>query len=166
MSGTLFWITGLSGAGKTTVGKMLYNYLKKKNPATVFLDGDILREVFGNDLGYSIEERHKSATRNAHLCHMLTFQGIDVVCCTISMFDDIRDWNRTNIENYREIYLKVSNEVLLQRNQKDLYTSSKSELVGFGVNMDEPKCPDMTIENDGKKSLDEILSKIVEVFKL
>ena len=64
MKGSVFWITGLSGAGKTTIGRVLYQHLRRKNASVVFLDGDLLREVFGNDLGYSVEDRHKSAMRN------------------------------------------------------------------------------------------------------
>ena len=53
----VYWITGLSGAGKTSVGILLYEKMKQKYSNTVFLDGDVLREVFGNDLGYTREER-------------------------------------------------------------------------------------------------------------
>ena len=122
--GYVYWITGLSGAGKTSIGKSLYQKLKQKSPNTVFLDGDVLREVFGNDLGYTREERIKCAMRYARLCKMLQEQGLNVICCTISMFDCIRAWNRENIENYREIYVRVSMEVLKQRNQKGLYNTS------------------------------------------
>ncbi len=54
--GMVYWITGLSGAGKTTIGKLLYEKIEENNPNTVFLDGDILRKVFGDDLGYSRKE--------------------------------------------------------------------------------------------------------------
>lgn len=101
----VYWITGLSGAGKTSVGKLLYKKMKQKYQGIVFLDGDVLREVFGNDLGYTREERIKCAMRYARLCRMLQRQGLNVICCTISMFDEIRNWNRENIENYREIYV-------------------------------------------------------------
>ena len=86
--GTLYWITGFSGAGKTTIGQELYKLIKQDNPACAFLDGDKMREVFGNDLGYCKEDRFKSAMRFARLSEFLTSQGIDVVCCTVSMFDD------------------------------------------------------------------------------
>ena len=49
----VYWITGLSGAGKTTIGKLFYEELKTEHPNTVFLDGDMLRKVFGDDLGYT-----------------------------------------------------------------------------------------------------------------
>lgn len=66
-------------------------------------------------MGYSKEDRLKSAIRNSRLCKLLSDQGIDVICCTISMFDAIREWNRENIKNYFEIYLDVSLETLKDR---------------------------------------------------
>lgn len=62
--GNVYWITGLSGAGKTTIGKIFYGKLKEIYSNTVFLGGDTLREVFGNDLGYSDTDRRK-------MCHAL-----------------------------------------------------------------------------------------------
>ena len=98
--GIVYWITGPAGAGKTTIGKLLYEKIKETEPNTVFLDGDTLREVFGNDLGYSKEDRRKCAMRYSRLCAMLQSQGMNVICCTISMFDSVREWNRANISNY------------------------------------------------------------------
>lgn len=164
--GFVYWITGLSGAGKTIIGKCLYTELKKKKANIIFLDGDILREVFGADLGYTREDRHRSAMRNARISKMISLQGIDVICCTISMFNDVRDWNRNNIKNYREIYLKVSNEILIKRNQKGLYESSKNELVGFGVDVEYPQYPDLIINNDGEKCPEEIAKNIMKEFSL
>lgn len=149
----VYWITGLSGAGKTTIGKFLYAELKEKYINTVFLDGDTLRQVFGNDLGYSQKDREICAMRYSRLCEMLQKQGLNVVCCTISMFDRVREWNRKHIENYREIYIKVSVSTLQNRDQKGLYSrylqGKEQELAGFQVGMDEPKNPDLILENDG-----------------
>ena len=110
--GTVYWITGLSGAGKTTIGQLFYEKLKRDFPNTVFLDGDILREVFGADLGYTEMERRKCAMRYARLCDMLQRQDLNVVCCTISMFEAVREWNRRHIDSYKEIYVKVSMDTL------------------------------------------------------
>lgn len=157
--GQVYWITGLSGAGKTTIGKIFYNQLRSKYANTVFLDGDMLREVFGNDLGYSDADRHKCAMRYSNLCKLLQQQGIHVVCCTISMFQDIRQWNREHIENYHEIYVKVSDETLHMRNQKGLYSKYKNgeekELAGFQVGMELPENPDLILQNDGEKTPEE-----------
>lgn len=157
MAGTVYWITGLAGAGKTTIGKLLYKKIKEIKENVVLLDGDMLREVFGNDLGFTIEERKISATRNSKICQMLALQGIDVICCTISMFEDIRKWNRKNNKNYVEIYLKVPMDILRIRNQKNLYSRVEQDLVGLGIEMEEPVNPDMTIINDGALNPDEIL---------
>ncbi|KHM51660.1 hypothetical protein NZ47_09325, partial [Anaerovibrio lipolyticus] len=156
MSGTVYWITGLSGAGKTTVGKILYGKLKQKKENVALLDGDALRQAIASDLGYSQTERHESARRNAGLCKLLADQGLDVVCCTICMFEEIRQWNRANNEKYFEVYLKVPLEVLKKRNQKNLYEEAPDELVGLGVGMEEPKHPDFVVINDGSKAPGEI----------
>ena len=163
---SVYWITGLSGAGKTSVGKLLYKKMKQKYPATVFLDGDVMREVFGNDLGYTREERIKCAMRYARLCRMLRAQGMNVICCTISMFDEIRNWNRKNIENYREIYVRVSMEVLKKRNQKGLYSVSagNQEVAGIQVEIEEPKNPDLILDNEGDISVSELVNKVIEKF--
>lgn len=160
MEGRLFWVTGLSGAGKTTIGTILYKKLKEKYPNTVLFDGDTLRQIFGNDLGYSKEDRFACAMRYARLCKLLTEQGIFVVCCTISMFDDVRKWNRENISDYSEIYIKVPIEVLEKRNQKNLYHDVKKgtaeNVVGMDLELELPQNPDIVLVNDGVKSPEEI----------
>ena len=157
---TVYWITGLSCAGKTTIGKLLYEEIKKTKPNTVFLEGDTLREVFGNDLGYSKEERRKCAMRYSRLCAMLQEQGLNVICCTISMFDSVREWNRENIQNYKEIYVKVSVETLRMRDQRGLYSGEQREVVGVHMEMEEPKCPDLVLENNGEKTPEKLIQEI------
>ena len=80
--GRVYWITGLSGAGKTTIGTALYNKLRKRKDTVVMLDGDKLRGAYGNAFGYSAEDRERGGLCNAKLCHLLAEQGIDVVCCS------------------------------------------------------------------------------------
>lgn len=163
--GTVYWITGLSGAGKTTIGKLLYEKIKEQHPNTVFLDGDMMRKVFGEDLGYTKEERRKCAMRYSRLCAMLQAQELNVICCTISMFDSVREWNRENIPDYKEIYVKVSMETLMARDQKGLYSGISEEkqkqVVGVHMDIEEPKCPDLILKNDGEKTPEEQVREIV-----
>jgi len=164
--GVVYWITGLSGAGKTTIGKLFYEKMKKEYPNTVFFDGDTLRKVFGDDLGYSKEERRRCAMRYSKLCRLLEEQGINVICCTISMFDSVREWNRENIKNYCEIYVKVSMDTLITRDQKGLYSGTtverEKEVVGVHMELEEPKTPDLILQNDGERTPEEQAEKIWE----
>lgn len=164
--GTVYWVTGLSGAGKTTIGSLLYERLKKIDSSLLFLDGDTLRMVFGNDLGFTLEDRKKSAFRNSRLCKLLSDQGAGVICATISMFHDVRKWNRDHIDNYKEIFIRVPLEILQRRDQKKLYSSSAlnqvSNVAGIDLEVEFPSEPDVVIDNDGTQSPDQIVDQLLK----
>lgn len=151
----VYWLTGLSGAGKTTIGRLWYEELKRTGEATVFLDGDELRQVFGGQMGYTLEDRRKAAMNYARLCALLSRQGLTVICCTISMFDSVRAWNRENIPGYVEIYIKASIETLRRRDQKGLYSAGKQNVAGVDFKVELPKAPDLILENDGQNTPEE-----------
>ena len=163
--GRVYWITGLSGAGKTTVGTSLYDHLRRQKDNVVFLDGDILREVFQNT-DYSYEARKTLGFQYARLCKLLSDQGMDIVICAIVMFDEIREWNRENFSDYMEIYLEVPMEELQRRNQKKLYSQAAAgevrNVVGMDLELELPKNPDLTIRNYGDTSVKEALKRILE----
>lgn len=170
--GIVYWITGLSGAGKTTLGKLLYDriYQDKKN---VFrLDGDIGRKAYLDNIGYTKEDRKKAAYRHSSVSKMIADQGIDVICCTVSMFDEVRQWNRKNFDKYIEIYLDVPMAVLIQRDQKGLYSKVKNgktqDVVGMDLRLEFPKTPDIRLVNDGKlpaEEMFEIMWKEIQAVK-
>ena len=160
--GILYWITGLSGAGKTTIGNRLYYQMKSRDSNTIILDGDILKKIAGKDLGYAREERLERAYRYCSLCKLLTDQGINVIICTIAMFDEIRDWNRNHIENYVEIFLDVDMEILKLRNRKGLYSYKGGNIAGIDVEIEYPKNPDIVINNDGSISVKKSVQKILD----
>ena len=157
--GTVYFFTGLAGAGKTTIGGSFYYRLKATKPNVVLLDGDQIRPVFCEDTGYTHEDRVKRAWRIFRVCKMLAEQGIDVVCCSIAMYADVRQWNRENIVNYKEIYIKVRPETLQQRNQKGLY-SSDDKVVGVSLPFDEPQTSNIVIENDGQEQPEAIVERL------
>ena len=165
--GTVYWITGLSGAGKTTVGTGVYEYIRSKQPNVIRLDGDILREIFKNT-DYSYEGRKKLGFRYSDLCRMIALQGIDVVISTIVMFDEVRDYNRETIDNYREIYLRVPIEELEKRDQKGLYTQAKTDdktqVYGMTLQVEFPKHPDVIIDNYGDISPNDAIEIICDRF--
>lgn len=157
--GTVYFFTGLSGAGKTTLGGLFHRRLKAREANVVLLDGDSIRLVYNEDISYTEESRRKGAGRTFRVAKMLSDQGIDVVVCSICMYADLRAWNRANIENYREIYIKVSKETLIRRNQKGLYTGG-TNVVGIDLPFDEPKSPDYIIENDGRETPEAIVARL------
>ena len=89
------------------------------------LDGDELRDVFGatatNPQNYGRESRLALAMQYAHLCRVLAKQGHTVVIATISLFREVHSWNRVNLPDYFEAYLKVPVEELRRRDPKGIY---------------------------------------------
>ena len=165
-TGTLYWITGLAGAGKTTIGKEVYALLKRKKEGLVFLDGDILRPVLGDMFGYSYSERLRCAQQYSRICKMLTDQGLDVVICTISMFDLVRQWNREHFVNYFEVFVDTPMEILREKNKKDLYQDTvngdEKQVAGVSFEVQLPKKPDFRIVNDMTTDPREWARQIVE----
>jgi adenylylsulfate kinase len=166
--GILYWITGLSGAGKTTIGTRLYYELKKQKDNVVLLDGDILKNIVDDSLGYTEEDRRKRAMKYAGICKMLTDQGIIVICCTIAMYDEVRDWNRKNNNGYVEIFLDVPVSVLMERDQKGMYSRQKKgelkNLAGIDMQVEFPKNPDIVIHNDGRYTVRQCVEKILHTW--
>lgn len=163
--GTVYFFTGLAGAGKTTIGGLFYRELKAQKPNVFLADGDQTRSIFGRS-GYSTEARKDAARRGFRLWRELAEQGIDVVVCSIAMYREIQQWNRENIENYKEIYIRVTRETLYRRDQKQLYSSGRKEVVGVDLPYDEPRDADVVVQNDGQETPEEIVSRLRSMFGL
>lgn len=157
--GTVYFFTGLSGAGKTTLGGLFHRRLKARKSGVVLLDGDSIRLVYNEDISYTQDSRRKGAGRTFRVAKMLSDQGIDVVVCSICMYSAVRAWNREQIADYKEIYIKVRRETLLRRNQKGLYTVG-TNVVGVDLPFDEPQQPDMVVENDGGETPETIVERL------
>lgn len=142
---------GLSGAGKTTIGKKLFERVYSRYANTVFLDGDILRDVWGDSLGHDIESRRINAHRISHLSAMLDKQGIHVVAAVLSIFPEWQEWNRKNIENYFEIFLDVPMDVVKKRDAKGIYKKAEAgeinNVVGVDIPFPKPKEPDIILKS-------------------
>ena len=80
------WMIGLSRAGKTTLSELLYDKLKSRVSNLVLLDGDAVRELFGNDVDHTINGRRKNAERLSHLSKFLSNQNIHVIAAVLSIF--------------------------------------------------------------------------------
>jgi adenylylsulfate kinase-like enzyme len=162
----VYWITGFSGAGKTTISIRLANMLRAQGKIIFLLDGDAMREILPFETGHAPQERKKIAYFYSHLCKSLSDQGITVVCATISMFHEVRSWNRSNINDYTEVYLKVPPETLIERDPKNIYKKLKlgeaSDVVGFDLPGEEPENPDIILEPRNNEPPDELTQRLYE----
>ena len=156
----VYWLTGLSGAGKTTIGRLWRDELRNMGQTVIFLDGDEMRSVFGVGLGFSGADRRKLAESYGRLCALLAGQGVTVVCCTISMFHSVRAWNRANIPGYYEVYIKASMETLRRRDQKGLYSQNADNVAGVGLQVELPDAPDLVLDNNGDKTPEQQVARL------
>jgi len=134
MSGRVIWVTGLSGSGKTTLARALLPGLPQPR---LLLDGDQMREALEPlGRGYGPEERFRLASTYARLCRLTAGQGLNVVCATISMFHEVRDWNRANLPGYFEVYLAASLEECRAGDFKNVYgnqNEAPNQVVGLDL---------------------------------
>lgn len=173
-SGAVFWITGLSGAGKSTIANLLHKKIQKKfsnSRGIILLDGDELREIFPIDNNdkkhYERPARLRLAMSYANLCRCLANQGNLVIIATISLFHEVHNWNQQNLPNYYEIYLKVPLEELQKRDPKQIYQRYKNgeihSVAGLDFAIDEPKNPFLLFDFANKKfSAEDIVQQILD----
>lgn len=164
--GTVFWLTGLSGVGKTTLAKELIS-LFPEDQRPIWLDGDSLREIYADQSSYTYENRKQVAFKNARLCLYLSNQGFSVVCSTISLFHEVQNWNRQSITNYLEIWIKSPPNLLKERDPKKIYENNAKGLLhqvaGVDCPVEYPLSPDLIIENDTKVSIHDLSTQIFEM---
>jgi len=146
----IIWLTGLSGSGKTTIGKEIHRLLKY-NRSVAFIDGDEVRRIVGDELGYDLNSRKVNAWRICRFCQYLEHQNIDVVCSTISMFSDIHEWNKGYYKRYYAVYIDVPMKELRSRDQKGIYSRYQAgelhNVVGLDLPFFPPEQPDVVIKN-------------------
>ncbi len=177
--GALYFFTGLAGAGKTTIGGLFYEKLKKIKPDAILVDGDRRRSEAeqqvtksidkleqDDDRFYGTDARKRGAWAMAIYCYELTQQGMDVVLCSISMYAEIRAAYRQYVENYKEIYVRAQWETLHRRNPKGLYSPGRRNVVGVDLPWDEPDTPDVIVQNDGQETPKEIVERLWRLFGL
>jgi adenylylsulfate kinase-like enzyme len=150
------WIIGLSGAGKSTLANEVVSLVRQRHGAVVLLDGDMVREAFGNDLGYSMADRLKNAERICQMGKLLEGQGVQVVCAILSLFPSTREWNRSNLKSYREVFIDTPMTDLKARDSKGIYKRFEDgevrDVAGLDIAFPRPDNADLVIENVGSRS--------------
>jgi len=167
----VIWLIGLSGSGKSTLANKVIKEVNKDSINTILLDGDSIREIFGNDLDYSMSGRLSNAKRICQFSKYLDSQGFNVVVAILSLFPESREWNRKNIKNYYEVFIDAPIEQLIKRDSKGLYSKFNkgviTEVAGMDINFITPDKPDLVIKNNNSKDAllnyaEPIIKKILE----
>jgi len=169
----VIWMTGLSGAGKTTIATHLEAELSNRGHLSYILDGDNVRAGINRNLSYSEEDRTENIRRIAEISKLFLDCGIITINCFISPTADIRNMARNIIgtDDFIEVYVNAPFEVCESRDIKGLYAKARKgeirEFTGIDSPFEAPKNPDievftdrMTIQESTKKILDFILPRI------
>lgn len=130
--GMTIWLTGLSGAGKSTIAEALTQRLRFEGKAVEWLDGDELRTHLGSGLGFSKEERFENVRRAVYVAKLLNRHGVHVVVSLISPYEEMRQYARQTLSAFMEVYIDCPLEVCEERDVKGLYAKARrGELQAF-----------------------------------
>jgi len=153
--GILFRISGLPGSGKTRIAKKLLSPIKKKYGPTVMWSGDDLRRIL-NNREYAPEKRFHFGKKNINLIKFFNNQKMNVIFATVGLDKKIRSYIKKNITNYIEIFIKTNLKQLKKKKIRKFYNDKSKNVYGKDLRPDYPKKPHIKINNDFKKSLDQI----------
>jgi adenylylsulfate kinase len=137
--GFTVWFTGWSGAGKTTLAIEIETSLRKSGvPYVQRLDGDIIREDFTRDLGFSKKDRNENIRRVTFVAAMLSRNGVATLVSFISPYQEARDKARASCHNFIEVYVKCDSDILITRDIKGFYKKSISGEIQNFTGIDDP----------------------------
>ena len=160
--GILFWITGLSGSGKTTIAKKIKKDIMQLYGPTLLVSGDNLRKIF-NFNKYTYNERVSNSKKFCKFAKFVTNQKINLIFAAVGMMDSMRKWYRNNIDNYIEIYIKADLKKIIRLKRKKIYHKKNGgDIVGITIKPEFPKQPDIRINNDFKKSTDDLVDNLIK----
>ena len=158
----VIWLTGLSGAGKSTIAIQLAVKLKQLTYKVSIIDGDQLRIQY-NDLGFSNEDRIKQMHRAIDLAKKQFNEDMFVIVALISPFDSIRKLAREKIykDNFIEVYINTPLSICEERDTKGLYKKARLGLIKNMTGIDSiyevPIKPEITIDTSKEEMVDSVL---------
>lgn len=171
--GFTLWLTGLSGAGKTTLTEELIPELRGRGVRVEVLDGDEVRTNLSKGLGFSKEDRDTNIRRIGYVSRLLARNGVGVVTAAISPYREVRDEVRRSVEqdgaDFIEVFVKCPIEVLQERDVKGLYKKALAgeikEFTGVSDPYEEPLAPEVVVETD-VESVETSAAKVIRELEL
>ncbi|MBU0976382.1 MAG: adenylyl-sulfate kinase [Patescibacteria group bacterium] len=165
--GVVYWMTGLSGSGKSTIAIEAEHILHDKGKFVVVLDGDNVRHGLNSNLGFSEEDRSENLRRLAEVAKLFAENGIIVITSFISPTKEAREKAREIISQtaaFHEIYVKCELEECENRDPKGLYKKARAgeikEFTGIDAPFEEPRKPELVIYT-GKEEIAESVEELV-----
>lgn len=146
----IIWITGLSGAGKTTLSDAIAVLVKPRLPEFVQVDGDVIRAMVGQEADYSEAARVQQIKRLQALAGYLSRQNMVVAVAALYAHPDLLAWNRANFRDYFEVYIDAPIDTVRARDVKGLYAKAArgemKHVVGLDIPWHAPAHADLTID--------------------
>jgi adenylyl-sulfate kinase len=154
--GFTLWFTGLSGAGKTTISKLVEEQLIARGSKHEILDGDIVRENLSKGLGFSKEDRDTNIRRIAFVADLLSRNGVPVITAAISPYRETRREARDLMgDRFVEVYVKASVETCAERDVKGLYEKAFAgeikEFTGVSDPYEEPEHAEIIVDTEAQE---------------
>lgn len=150
--GYVLWMTGLSGAGKTTIALLLEKELAERGCRFERLDGDVVRQSLTRDLGFSKEDRDKNIERVAFVAKLLSRNGVGCVCSFISPYQAVRDHVRAETTNFIEVFVDAPLNVVMDRDVKGMYKKAIAgeipNFTGISDPFEPPVNPEIHLHTD------------------
>jgi len=152
------WLTGLPGAGKSTIADALDHELHGLGLHTYVLDGDNLRTGLNRDLGFTPADRAENVRRVGEVAHLLFDAGLLVIVALVSPFRRDRDAVRALFdgEDFLEVWVDTPLAVCAQRDPKGLYARARAgtlpDMTGVGQTYEEPEHPHLVVSGTGSLS--------------
>jgi len=166
--GFVVWLTGLSGSGKTTIGRLLQTQLRELGYRVELLDGDEVRKQLSPDLGFAKNDRETHARRVVYLSRLLAKNGIVTLVSLIAPYRSFREYARKEIVDYVEVYVKTPLEICIERDPKGLYKKALkgeiTDMTGIQDPYEEPLNPEVLAETD-RNTVEESSEKILQKLK-
>jgi len=150
----VIWLTGLSGAGKSTISTNLQTKLNQLSIANYLLDGDILRKGLCKDLGFSEDDRYESCRRMAEVAKLFMQEGFVVICASISPYKKMRQSIREDFstDQFIEVFVDASLATCEARDPKGLYKKARAGDIAMFTGIDSgyeaPTHPEINLQTD------------------
>lgn len=151
-NGVVVWMTGLSGAGKTTIAMRLREILEERDRRVEVMDGDEIRKGLSSDLGFSKEDRDQHAQRVQFVSKLLARNGVIVLVALISPYREFRHRVRADISDFLEVFIDTSLDTCIERDPKGLYAKALAgeikDMTGLDDPYEEPETPEIRVKTE------------------